>query len=148
LVFTEHGQEDCGTKFVERLVLVEADGMGFRRLLPSTCSADDLDPDWQLICTQYGTTRADRLIGTPGDDVICGLGGNDVIRAGDGGDVVLGGDGNDVVDGGPGEDRLFGAAGRDTILARDGAGDVVDGGPGFDRAQIDRGIDRARSIER
>jgi Tol biopolymer transport system component len=148
LVFTEHGQEDCGTKFVERLVLVEANGTGFRRLLTSTCSANDLDPDWQPICTQYGTTRTDRLIGTPGDDVICGLGGNDEIRAGDGDDVVLAGDGNDVIDGGPGGDRLFGAAGRDRILGRDGTADVVDGGPGVDRAEMDRGIDRVRSIER
>jgi len=148
LALAEHGREDCGTKDAERLVVFRSDGTDRRNVLSFTCSDGDRDPDWQPLCTLYGSRFGDRLTAFPANEVICALGGNDVIRGRQGNDVILGGDNSDVIDGGPGEDRLFGAGGTDLIRARDGARDVVDGGPGVDRAQIDRGLDSVRSIER
>jgi Ca2+-binding RTX toxin-like protein len=148
LVYDESGIEDCGTDVVRRLMLIEADGGNRRRLLADTCNNSDDAPDWQPICTLYGTRLGDRMGGPSGQDVVCALAGNDVVRGREGNDVILGGDGSDVLDGGGDEDRLFGGGGTDLIRARDGTPDVVDGGPGIDRAQIDRGLDVVRSIER
>lgn len=103
-------------------------------------------PDWQGLCTLYGTERADILRGTPGPDKICALGGNDVIRASAGDDIILGGPGNDCLNGGDGDDWLFGGAGNDTILAGSHGNDVADGGPDRDQASVDR-IDTRRDIE-
>jgi Tol biopolymer transport system component len=144
LIFAEDAQASCSTDRVRRLMLVNSDGTGLRFLLYNCAS--DRDPDWQPLCTLYGTDRNDRLVGTDGNDVICGLRGGDTISGLGGDDVILGGDGNDVIDGGTGSDRLFGAAGPDTILARDGESDIVDGGPGRDRADRDQ-FDPTASIE-
>jgi Ca2+-binding RTX toxin-like protein len=121
-----------------------------------------------------GTPQADVLVGTPGNDVFYAHGGNDVIIGLGGRDVVYGGPGNDVILGGRGSDRLFGGPGRDRIVGgygndrlvggsgrdilRGGSGDDVlraadrsrdrvFGGTGLDRYQLDRWLDRARSIE-
>jgi hypothetical protein len=128
------------------LAIVNADGTDAWRLTLSS-TFPDREPDWQPLCTIYGTNGDDVLIGTPGDDLICGLRGNDRIRAGEGDDTVLGGDGNDTIVGGPGDDRLFGAAGNDRIYARDTRADVVNGGPGDDRAWTDQGLDRTSDAE-
>ncbi|MFN2466712.1 MAG: hypothetical protein ABR521_01060 [Gaiellaceae bacterium] len=105
------------------------------------------DPDWQPLCTIYGSERADRLRGTSDRDLICGLGGDDVIVARGGDDVVQGGPGNDCILGGAGRDWLFGAAGDDRLLGRDGTADIIDGGPGRDAGRSDRN-DEVREIER
>jgi hypothetical protein len=121
-----------------------------------------------------GTPQADTLVGTPGNDVFYARGGNDVIVGRGGRDVVYGGPGNDLIVGGRGSDRLFGGPGRDRILgghgndllqgnagrdvlrgnsgddslgAHDRNHDRVFGGTGFDQYQLDRWLDRARSIE-
>lgn len=148
LVYGELGPEDCGPGDVRRLMLIEADGTNLRRLLADTCGNGDDGPDWQPVCTVYGSRFGDRITAQSADDVICALAGNDVVRGREGNDVILGGDNSDLLDGGPGEDRLFGGGGTDLIRARDGTRDVVDGGPGIDRAQIDGGLDVVRSIER
>jgi hypothetical protein len=102
--------------------------------------------DWQRLgrrrpagCTISGSAGDDLLPGTRGDDVVCGLAGNDLIDAGPGADTLRGGSGRDV---------LLGGAGADDLDARDRARDVVDGGRGQDRAQVDRRLDRVRSVER
>jgi dipeptidyl aminopeptidase/acylaminoacyl peptidase len=111
--------------------------------------SNDFDPDWQPVCTLYGTDRDDVLLGTPGDDVICALRGNDRVAASAGNDVIIGGDGNDVIFGGPGKDRLFGSAGRDKLFAKDGeVEDVTNGGPGRDVAMVDGPDDRPWELER
>lgn len=76
-------------------------------------------------CTVRGTSRPERLVGTPGRDVICGgggadvlvgRGGDDVLRGGAGRDTLLGGGGDDLLDGGPAGDQLQGGPGPDTCL--------------------------------
>ena len=128
------------------LATIDADGSNSDRLTWIT-TLPDSEPDWQPLCTQYGTNGDDVLTGTPGDDVICSLRGNDRLRGLGGHDVLLGGDGNDVLVGGAGDDWLFGAFGNDRIYARDGESDVVNGGPGADRGFIDT-VDRVSEIER
>jgi hypothetical protein len=97
-----------------RVEIVDAQGTGRRKLLPPPCPGDR-EPDWQPVCTLYGTDGDDRLIGTSGNDVICGLGGNDRIAGLSGDDVIISGDGDDVIFGGPGTDRLFGSAGDEAF---------------------------------
>jgi dipeptidyl aminopeptidase/acylaminoacyl peptidase len=141
--------EACLTgRFVEPGIgIVNADGTGLR--LPLGCATDNFDPDWQPVCTLYGTDRDEVLVGTPGNDVICALRGNDRIAASAGDDVVIGGDGNDVIFGGPGQDRLFGSAGEDKLFAKDGeVEDVTNGGPGRDVAIVDGPDDRPWEVER
>lgn len=107
-----------------------------------------VSPDWQPVCTLYGTERRDVLIGTSERDVICGLGGDDTIHAGGGDDIIQGGDGNDCLRGGVGRDWLFGGPGHDTLLARDGTRDIAGGGPGRDRISADSGsTDIQRELE-
>ena len=130
-----HGFNDLTeTKPVTHLAVIGADGTDSFQLTPLD-TFPDMEPDWQPICTLYGTDGDDVLIGTPGDDLICGLRGNDVIRGGLGDDTILAGDGNDSIHGRGGSDRLFGAAGNDRVYALDGDGmaDVANGGPGRDR---------------
>lgn len=132
---------------------------------------DDEGDDGELF---QGTPQADTLVGTPGNDVFYARGGNDVIVGRGGRDVVHGGPGNDLIVGGRGSDRLFGGPGRDRILgghgndllqgnagrdvlrgdsgddslgAHDRNHDRVFGGTGLDQYQLDRWLDRARSIE-
>jgi Ca2+-binding RTX toxin-like protein len=54
----------------------------------------------------------------------------------------------DRLDGTPTRDVLCGGPGNDVAYARDGRRDVVDGGPGRDAAQIDRGVDVVRGVEK
>ena len=127
------------------LAVIDADGTDSFQLTPQD-TFPDMEPDWQPICTLYGTNGDDVLTGTPGDDLICGLRGNDIIRAGLGDDTVLGGDGNDIIQGRGGSDRLFGAAGDDRLYALDGLPDVVNGGPGRDRFWGDQ-VDTVSEVE-
>jgi hypothetical protein len=83
-------------------------------------------------CTVQGTSRGERLRGTPGRDVICGRGGNDTLIGRGGNDVLRGGRGNDTLRGGRGRDRLFGGPGRDLLNGGPG-NDSCNGGPGRDR---------------
>jgi Tol biopolymer transport system component len=135
LAFGFHDPEE--TFPLTHLALIDAGGENSERLTVSD-TFPDMEPDWQPICTLYGTNGDDVLTGTPGDDLICGLRGNDRIRGGGGNDTILGGDGNDWIVGGPGTDRLFGAAGDDRVYARDAEPDVVNGGPGRDRVWVDQ----------
>jgi Ca2+-binding RTX toxin-like protein len=124
--------------------------------------------------TLQGTPHADVLVGTPGNDVFYARGGNDVIVGRGGRDIVYGGPGNDLIMGGRGSDRLFGGPGRDRIIGGHGndvlqgnAGrdllrgnsgddtlrthdrtrDRAFGGTGLDQYDLDRWLDRVRSIE-
>lgn len=136
---------------MSRILAIRTDGTGERIVTPlgsrTVCDPDDFSPDWQPRCTQYGTRRGERLIGSPSADVLCALAAADRVAAGDGADVVLGGDGNDRLDGGPSSDRLFGGAGDDNLFARDGVADIVSGGPGRDRADVDVGLDVVSGVE-
>jgi dipeptidyl aminopeptidase/acylaminoacyl peptidase len=131
---------------LDHLALVDTDGSNVSQLT-STSTYRDSEPDWQPLCTQYGTNGDDVLTGTQGDDVICGLRGNDRLRGLGGHDVLLGGDGDDILVGGAGADWLFGAFGDDRIYARDGEPDVVNGGPGVNRGWLDT-VDAVSEIER
>jgi len=51
------------------------------------------------------------------------------------------------MEGGPGTDLFLAGPGNDVMRAWDGRRDVVNGGPGRDRAWLDRGLDRAISVE-
>ncbi len=85
---------------------------------------------------------------TAGCDRLFGDTGHDHLDGGDGGDVIEGRGGDDVITGGAGRDSLFGHGGDDTIYARDDKVDTVAGGRDTDRAQVDRGRDDVRSVER
>jgi Tol biopolymer transport system component len=146
IAFLRFEPNACSPTPVRRLYTAAPDGTNQRAVFPADCQGG-YSPDWQPLCTAYGSAGPDRLEGTPGPDVLCGLGGRDVISAGAGDDVVIAGDGADRVDGGPGADRLFGAAGSDDLDAADGELDVVDGGPGRDRARAD-GSDLVASATR
>lgn len=135
------------TKPFTHLAVVESDASSATRLTFGS-AFPEVDPDWQPVCTVYGTDGDDVLVGTDGDDLICGLRGDDRIRGGGGGDMLLGGDGDDALVGGRGADRLFGAFGADRLYARDDEPDVVDGGPGADRAWLDQAGDRIADVER
>jgi hypothetical protein len=137
------------------------------------CGGDDCGDDCDEETFQ-GTPHADVLVGTPGNDVFYARGGNDVILGRGGRDIVYGGPGNDLIVGGPGSDRLSGGSGRDRIIGGRGndllqgnAGrdvlrgnsgddtlrthdrnrDRAFGGTGLDQYDLDRLLDRARSIE-
>ena len=131
---------------LDHLALINVDGADVAPLT-SASTYRDSEPDWQPLCTQYGTNGDDVLTGTSGDDVICGLRGNDRLRGLGGHDVLLGGDGDDILVGGSGQDWLFGAFGNDRLYARDGEADVVNGGPGVDRAWVDT-VDQVSELER
>jgi Tol biopolymer transport system component len=62
--------------------------------------------------------------------------------------TIAGSSGPDDIDGTPRADILCAGAGADVIDARDNRRDFVDGGPGRDRAQIDRGLDVVRGVEK
>lgn len=94
-----------------------------------------------------GTSKADRLVGTPGNDQISGGRGKDRIRAragndrvdGEGGrDRITGKKGDDVLSGGPGRDKIRGGSGDDRLLG-DSAGAVLIGGKGRDEFNMDSG---------
>jgi RTX calcium-binding nonapeptide repeat (4 copies) len=122
----------------------------------------------------FGGLGRDRIIGGPGRDVVRGGPGSDFLRSNRGRDVVYGEAGRDRLVGGTGADRLFGGLGRDRIQggrgddvlsggrgndslsgesgndafrARDRRPDTVFGGTGLDFYNLDRWLDRARSIE-
>lgn len=148
LVFTAEASPPCDRSYGERLELIDLDGRNRRMLFPLYCTpANEFAPDWQPVCTRYGTTGRDKLVGTPGRDVLCALDGDDTVYAGAGDDVIIGGNGNDTIYGGPGKDRLFGSLGNDRLVAADDTQDVVDGGPGRDRATVDGTQDLVAGIE-
>jgi Tol biopolymer transport system component len=133
-----------------RIEVVDSEGSGRRKVLPPPCPGDH-EPDWQPVCTLYGTSGNDRLLGTPGNDVICALRGNDRVAAGAGNDVVIGGDGDDIIFGGRGTDRLFGSGGDDRLFGtadQDVGRDVVNGGPGRDFGKLTPGLDQPWELER
>ena len=141
-----HGFHDLQETFpLTHLAIIDVDGTDSFRLTPQD-TFPDMEPDWQPLCSIYGTDGDDVLTGTPGDDLICGLRGDDRIRAGAGNDTILGGDGNDSIHGQAGSDRLFGAAGNDRVYARDGLPDVANGGPGRDRFWGDQ-VDTVSEME-
>jgi Ca2+-binding RTX toxin-like protein len=145
LAVSTYGPVEISAKPGSAISVVAADGTHSTVITPGD---SDIEPDWQPVCTLYGTARDDTLTGTNERDVICGLGGDDRIAAGRGDDLVIGGDGDDLIFGGPGHDRLFGAAGDDVVHAADGEPDVVDGGPGHDRGDVDaRGGERVAEVE-
>ncbi len=90
-------------------------------------------------CRFVGTTRDDRVTGTPFLDFLVGKAGDDVLRGLAGRDRLTGGVGRDVLEGGEGADM---------IVARDGRRDVLRGGPGNDSARVDRGLDQVSGVEK
>jgi hypothetical protein len=138
------------------------------------CGGDDCEDDDCDEESVQGTAHADVLVGTPGNDVFYARGGDDVIVGRGGRDIVYGGPGNDLIVGGAGRDRLFGGPGRDRLLGGHGndllqgnAGrdvlrgnsgddtlrthdrnrDRAFGGTGLDQYDLDRRLDRVRSVE-
>jgi hypothetical protein len=104
----------------------------------------------------YGAAGRDRILAGRGRDVVYGGIGADLISGGTGSDRLFGGSGpdrlaggrgNDILMGGHGRDVLKGASGDDAFRAHDHARDVVQGGTGLDFYNLDRWLDRARSIE-
>ena len=101
------------------------------------------------LATVTGTSRGDRLVGTPGRDLLvggegddelggrsgadlmCGGAGDDLIRGGRGADLIVGGGGRDIVFAGRGADEVHGGAGRDALYGQAGA-DSLAAGPGAD----------------
>lgn len=83
-----------------------------------TSSDSTAAPDKVVPVEQYGTNRADKLVGTAGTDFIHGNGGSDRIDGGAGNDEIRGGSGNDRLTGGGGADLLHGGDGRDTFVFR------------------------------
>lgn len=67
------------------------------------------------LATQFGSSAADRIIGTPRADVLVGLGGADVLKGLSGKDTLCGNAGPDKLYGGPGKDVLIGGPGKDFI---------------------------------
>ena len=141
-----HGFNDLTeTKPVTHLAVIDADGTDSFQLTPQD-TFPDMEPDWQPICTVYGTDGDDVLDGTPGDDLICGLRGNDVIRAGSATTPSSAATGTTSIRRTRGSDRLFGAAGDDRLYALDDLPDVVNGGPGK-RSLLDRQVDTVSEVE-
>ena len=67
------------------------------------------------LATQFGSSAADRIIGTPRADVLVGLGGADVLKGHSGKGTLCGNAGPDTLYGGPGKDFLIGGPGKDFI---------------------------------
>jgi Ca2+-binding RTX toxin-like protein len=96
-----------------------------------------------------GTPGNDTITGTSASELIFGMGGNDVIDGGAGNDFILGGSGNDQLSGGDNDDDLFGGSGNDTLYGnaksdrlRGGLGiDVLFGGAGVDWLDGEAGDD-------
>lgn len=97
----------------------------------------------------FGTQRAERLVGTPGNDLIFAFEGSDVVRGGGGDDCIVGGPGsdslqgeggNDIIFGNEGSDSLQGGAGADRLFGGDGS-DSLQGGDGNDYAEGNAGSD-------
>ena len=105
-----------------------------------------------LYPTIVGTSRRDKIKGTPFPDIIAGLGGRDTIRGLGGADRLCGGPGPDLLIGGKGKDRLLGGPRRDRLrggpgrdILRGGSGrDILRGGPGRDILRGGPGRDRQK----
>jgi Ca2+-binding RTX toxin-like protein len=63
-------------------------------------------------------------------------------------DRLIGDARRNVLRGLRGGDRCFGGGGNDSFLERNGRQDEIDGGGGIDRGEVDRKLDRRRSLER
>jgi Tol biopolymer transport system component len=102
-------------------------------------------------CFIYGSSRDDRLSGTPEGDVLYGFAGDDAIFAGPSEDVLQGGRGDDRLDGGTTYDDLCdiwcdvlrGGGGDDRLVAHD-TPSLLDGGLGSDRL---RGSSRSDHLD-
>ena len=98
-----------------------------------------------------GTSRRDRLTGTPLGDVLIGLEGNDRLLGLGGADCLFGNEGNDRLLGGLGPDFLKGETGNDALsggrgpdgIAGDQGRDIMVGGPSNDVVAAGSGNDRA-----
>ena len=77
------------------------------------------------LATQFGSGKADRIVGTAGPDVLVGLGGGDVLDGKGGNDVLCGNAGKDLLKGGPGNDYLNGGPGKDTLRGGSGRNTLV-----------------------
>ncbi|MGF1476108.1 MAG: calcium-binding protein [Geminicoccaceae bacterium] len=91
--------------------------------------SDDGSGNWTRI--QFGSRRAEEIIGTDDDDLLIG-------RRGD--DDLIGGEGDDGLFGGRGDDDLFGDAGEDLVVGGRGD-DLLRGGADDDRLIGGRGDD-------
>lgn len=89
----------------------------------------------------YGTTSADKKIGTLGDDLIHGWAKGGVYTSPSGNDTLDGAAGNDSLYGGTGNDSLIGGIGNDLMDGNAGA-DIFDGGTGNDIYVIDITADK------
>lgn len=67
------------------------------------------------LATQFGSAKADKIVGTRNVDVLVGGDGNDKLEGRAGDDVLCGNRGRDTLIGGQGTDILIGGAGRDTV---------------------------------
>jgi hypothetical protein len=107
-----HDPGACGR--FGRIEIISRDGAVLRKIRSQFAPLD-----WQPLCTQRGTARADAVRARAESDLACGLAGNDWITGGAGGD------------------RLFGEEGDDRVFAHDGEFDVVGCGPGRDAVVAD-----------
>jgi RTX calcium-binding nonapeptide repeat (4 copies) len=96
----------------------------------------------------HGGPGVDFLFAGRGGSRLIGGPGADTLQGGPGKDMLMGRAGGDTIRGGLRSDELRGGAGADTFYARDRYHDRVFGGKGRDRADVDRLLDRVRSIER
>ena len=127
-------KEAAGNEFQDTSVVFDLI-IGLLVEKPEECS--DIDFDGEPI---YGTSRGDRLIGTPGNDLIFGFGGSDSIKGRGGDDCIVGGDGSDSLKGEGGDDVLLGGAGSDSLKGGDGA-DTLIGGEDSDSLKGGKGDD-------
>jgi mannosyltransferase len=95
--------------------------------------------------TILGSSRDERIDGTPGDDIIHGMGGNDRIVSEAGNDVICGGEGDDTLLGEDGTDTMLGDSGDD-ILHSGLGNDNLHGGSGTDKCS-GRGNGREQQCE-
>lgn len=88
----------------------------------SACALLVICPETATGRTIKGTSRNDKLQGTPKADVFYGLGGNDVMI---GGESILGYGGEDRAEGGKGDDiyEIFGDPGKFRIIEKAAAGE-------------------------
>jgi hypothetical protein len=103
------------TNYPENVFFVRPDGRDKIDLTPETRSLD-LDPAWQPVCSNPGTSGDDRLVGTTADERLCGLDGDDSLRGGAGVDGLCGGYGDDEL---RSVDGAFDIVGRGDLVGAD-----------------------------
>ena len=100
-----------------------------------------------------GSDRSNRIVGNADRDRLEGRGGADQIFGESGDDILNGGSGDDALDGGTGDDdAVYNGSVRDYAIVRSGNGfvvrDMVPGRHGDDGADLVRGIERLRFLDR